>query len=172
MPAQPAQGETHFQPLGGNGRTAPLGCYYARLEVDGDASGGSAVVGIQLDPRYTNLVAAVNPAIEAAAGAEDFAVTLRPSSDPTSGMGVDVVSTMPQIAAASSFGNNAAFLWYPTPILFEGDGHVRFATSNVGVLETYKLAIEVLCFDIDIRRVMPYPLLMLNLPGTSGPNAV
>lgn len=169
LPAQPAQGVMTYVPLGGDGRSAPLGCYFVRAEIDGDAGGGNATCIINFDERYTNLVAYANYVIQADAAAGDFVIRLSKSSN-ISAL-TNVVGTIPQVAGTTAT-DNAAFLWYPPPIYFQGDGSCVAIAPNVGVNETYKLTAEVYVFDIDVRRLTPLPILQLNVPGVSAPAAV
>lgn len=170
LPAQPAAGRTVFQPLGGDGKSAPLGCYFVTAEVDGDASGGNAVITIRMDDRYTNLVPYLNLGIQADAAAGDFMMRVHASDANSDPPRVQIVGTIPQIATAVS--DNGQFLWYPPPIFFQGNGIAVASAPNVGVGETYKLQVEVLVFDIDVRRLAPLPWLMLNVPGVSAPAAI
>ncbi len=171
LPAQPAQGQTTFVPLGGDGRSAPLGCYFCRTEVDGDASGGTAAITIEFDTRYTNLVAYANLVIKADAAAGDFTISLSNTNLVSTPATSVIVGTIPQIATGVST-ENSAFLWYPPPLYHQGEGIIFMKVLNVGVLETYELIVEVLCFDIDVRRLTPLPLLQLNVPGVSAPAAI
>lgn len=171
LPAQPADGFTIFTPLGGDGRSAPHGCYFVIAEVDGDASGGAAGMTIDLDVRYTNLVAYANLRIAVDAAAGDFRIGLQ--ADPAVAIPPtpSITGTIPQVATAVTT-DNGSFLWYPPPVFMVGGGRVSATVPNVGVLETYKLELEVLVFDIDVRRITPLPYLMLNVPGVSAPAAV
>lgn len=171
LPDQPSQGQTVYIPLGGDGRQAPLGCYFVTAEVDGDAGGGTASITINFDPRYTNLVAYCNFLITADAAAGDFMIRLQGAATDTSPPRPQIVGTIPQVATTVT-PENAAFLWYPPPVFFQGVGNARSTVPNVGVLETYKLQLEVLVFDIDIRRLTGLPLLMLNVPGVSAPASI
>ncbi len=167
LPAQPTQGSTNYIPLGGDGRSAPLGCYFVNIEVDGDASGGNADLTIRGDVRYTNLVAYMNLKVQADAAAGDFMMRITDPNPPRP----QIVGTIPQVATGVAT-DNATFLWFPPPIYFQGGGSMSAVLPNVGVNETYKLEIEVLVFDIDVRRLSPLPLLMLNVPGVSAPAAI
>ncbi len=170
LPSQPSQGAAEYVPLGGDGKAAPMGCYFVRAEVDGDASGGNATLTINLDPRYTNLVAFVNLKIGVDATAGDFFLGT------FTGTGLDaaapeIVGTIPQVATSVNT-NNSSFLWYPPPVFYQQEGQVFAAVPNVGVLETYKLLVEVLIFDADVRRITALPFLMMNVPGVSAPAAI
>lgn len=168
LPAQPTQGITNFVPLGGDGKSAPLGCYFVRAEVDGDASGGGVNLTVNMDVRYTNLVAYVNPVINVDAAAGDFAIRIGDSDQVARAA---VVGTIPHVAT-TVVGDNAAFLWFPPPLYFQGGGTASFFCPNVGVLETYKLFLEIYVFDINVLRLQALPMLQLNVPGVSAPAAV
>lgn len=170
LPNQPATGAVVWTPLGGDGRTAPLGCWLINFQIQGDASGGTATLSIVADPRYTNLFAWANPTVSSAAGAPDMLIVIQESG--TSGAASPVVvGTMPQIATTVST-TNAAFLWYPPPMYFQGLGELVFITDNVGVGETYIMRAQCYAFDIDAPQLTALPWLQMNVPGVSAPAAI
>lgn len=171
LPGQPILGSSVYLALGGDGRVAPMGCYFVRLEVAGDASGGNAIVTINLDERYTNLVAYANALIAVDAAAGDFSILVQEAGAAPGPGAPHIVGTIPQIATGVTT-DNASFLWYPPPVYFQGGGQVTVSYPNVGVGETYKLQIEVYVFDINVRRITPLPVLQMNVPGVSAPAAV
>lgn len=170
LPAQPTTGASVYTPLGGDGQTAPLGCYLVNFQIAGDASGGTATLTITADPRYTNLFAWLNPTVSSAAGAGDFLIVVQESG--TSGAASPVVvGTFPQIATTVST-TNATFLWYPPPMYYQGLGEAVYITDNVGVGETYIMRAQIYLFDIDAPQITPLPYLQLNVPGVSAPAAI
>ncbi len=169
LPAQPTIGQSVYTPLGGNGYSAPHGCYMVESSVVGDASGGTGTVQIQGDARYVNLFAFINAKIAADAAAGDFQLSLEQTSG-SAEPNVHVVGTIPQVA--TTFSLNAAFLWYPPPIYFKGQGIATAAFPNVGVGETYRMAVQVYLFRIDVLQATPLPILQWNVPGVSAPAAV
>jgi len=171
LPAQPAQGEQSYIPLGGDGKFAPLGCYFCRLEVDGDAGGGTASLTINCDVRYTNLIAYSNLLIEADAAAGDFALRIEQTGQIATPDRVTIVGTIPNVATGVN-SDNSSFLWYPPPLFYQGAGVAISKCLNVGVNETYKLAIEVFVFDINVKRLAPMTWLMQNVPGVSAPASI
>lgn len=138
----------------------------------GDVSGGSVALTINLDPRYTNLLAVVNVSVDSAAAAPEFDVIVSPDAITSARTQFSVVGTMPFVADATSFTDNASFLWFPPPVYYQQEGVVAYAGENVGVLETYKLQIECYVFDADVRRLTPLPWLQMNVPGVSAPAAI
>lgn len=169
LPAQPALGGVEFMPLGGDGLVAPIGCYLADLQLAGDAGGGNATLTMNLDPRYTNLIAFINLTVSSAAAAPDFNLRIE-AVDGGVGPNVLIVGTFPHITATS--GPNAAFLWFPPPIYYIQNGNIRFVTVNVDVTEKYQLVAQIYCFHPEVTRRTPLPVLQMNVPGVSAPAAV
>ncbi len=170
LPAQPTVGESAFTPLGGDGKLAPLGCYLTRINVVGDASGTTATLQINLDPRYTNLVAWVLVGAQAMAAAGEFEVRLLDQAVPSVPT-IDIVGTLPHVAEAT-FVNNASFLWYPPPVYFQQKGIIQSIVVNIDATETYKLTAQIYCFDANVLRLAPLPFLQWNVPGVSAPAAI
>ncbi len=170
MPAQPTIGESAFTPLGGNGQSAPLGCYMTRINVVGDASGGTATLQMNLDTRYTNLVAWVLVGAQAMAAAGEFEIRLIDAATPSVPT-IDIVGTLPHVSEAV-FVNNASFLWYPPPVYFQQKGIIQSVVVNVDATETYKLTAQIYCFDSNVLRLTPLALLNWNVPGVSAPAAI
>lgn len=169
LPTQPASGVSEFLPLGGDGLVAPIGCYLVNTQIVGDAGGGTATVTLNLDPRYTNLVAWVNLVVSSAAAAPEFHCRIEAVAD-TPPPNVVICGTLPFVAAFTS--PNAAFLWYPPPVYWIQNGSIRFTTDNVDATETYELVAQIYCFHPEVTRVTPLPVLQWNVPGVSAPAAI
>ncbi len=169
LPAQPTDGTSTFTPLGGNGTQSPIGCYFTNMQLAGDASSGNAVLTMNLDPRYTNLIAFINMTAASAAVATDFQCRIE-AVDGSVLPNVVIVGTMPHIANQTS--PNAAFLWYPPPIYFIQNGSIRFITDNVDATEVYELTVQIYCFHPEVTRLTPLPMLQWNVPGVSAPASV
>lgn len=169
LPAQPTIGRSVLTPLGGNGYTAPHACYMVESSVVGDVSGGTAVVQVVGDARYVNLFAFLNAKIAGDAAAGDFQMSLEETSGGTA-PNIHIVGTIPNVA--TTFSLNSAFLWFPPPIYYKGVGVASSAFANVGVGETYRMAVQVYLFAIDVLQRTPLPLLQWNVPGVSAPAAV
>ncbi len=169
LPGQPTSGSAEFLPLGGDGLVAPIGCYMADLQLAGDASSGNCTLTINLDPRYTNLIAFINVTVASAAAAGDFSIRMEAlESGPLPN--VQIVGTFPHIA--NQTGPNAAFLWYPPPIYYIQNGNIRFITVNIDATETYQIVAQIYCFHPEVTRRTPLPILQWNVPGVSAPAAV
>lgn len=167
LPAQPADGLNVFKPLGGSGVSAPLGHYLCDISLDGDASGGNSTVTLILDKRYTNIVAWVNPSIEASAAAAEFICTV--TADPVSLEATPrLVGTLPFVATTVS-PVNSAVLWYPPPILYKQSGAIIFVTPNVGAGEDYIVRAQIFCFHDQVEQLTPYQWLRQVQGGANSP---
>lgn len=144
---------------------APLGCYLTDLQVDGDASSGVATLTINLDRRYTNLVALVNPSATSVDSAPEFHVSMAQ----VTGSDIVVVGTMPKVAIETI---NTAFLWFPPPIYYVQEGRVRLVMANTDATEDYRLFAQIYCFHPEATRRTPLPILQWNVPGVSAPAAI
>lgn len=168
LPDQPAVGNVVFQPLGGNGTTAPLGSYLAEIGVVGDASGGNATVVLNGDPRYTNMFGWVNLVIAVDAAASEFVASILRdinSLEPPP----RIVGTLPHVATTTS-GVNAGLLWYPPAMLFDKNGTALFVTANVAVTETYSIRAQIFCFNDNVERLAAFQWLAMTTPGTGTPS--
>lgn len=171
LPDIPALGQSVYLPLGGDGTTAPMGCYVGEYVLAGDVSGGSASIVVNMDPRYTNLVAFIDGRALSAAAATDFYMEIAPNQDatPANGPRVSIVGTMPHVAFIAS--GQADFLWYPPPMYYQQEGSIRLIVPNVDS-ETYSITMECYVFVADIRRLTPIPWLMQSVPGVSAPASI
>ncbi len=167
LPGQPTLGSSVWVPLGGDGVTAPLGYFDVDARLVGDASGGTASISIDFDPRYTNLCAWANAKVIADTAAGDFALHLTPDAVTN---GVTVVGTFPGVAEAL-FATNSCYLWYPPPIFYAGDGRVRLFTDNVDATETYSLTACIFMYARDVRNRMNMTWLHQLIPSTTAPVA-
>lgn len=165
LPGQPAKGSSRFTPLGGDGTRAPLGCYLVDLQIDGDASSGEATLTINLDRRYTNLIALMNPSATSTSAGPEFHLSMAQQT----GSDIVVLGTMPQIALETI---NAAFLWYPPPIYYVQEGRARLVMANTDATEDYRLFAQIYCFHPEVTRITPLPMLQWNVPGVSAPVSV
>lgn len=157
--------------MGGDGITAPHGCYLVAVTVAGDASGGVATLRVVGDTRFTNLAAWMNVRATSAAVAGDFVMTTEDAVG-TLESAPFIVGTLPHVDPTLFPGLNAAFLWYPPPVYFQGSGNFQVSTENVDATETYTLGCQIYCFNIDVVQRTPLPILQWNVPGVSAPAAI
>jgi len=169
LPAQPSAGDgVLFSPLGGDGRSAPLGIYELGAQVTGDAGGGNATVQINMDPRYTSMVAYCAPFVVADTAETEFVaqivdlVLFVPN--------LRVVGTMPFVTEGFS-SRNSTFLWYPPPIWLNGNGSIIVSFVNVDATETYGLTASIFVFDRNVRQLAPVQWLNATRIGVNSPTS-
>lgn len=167
LPAQPDAGVVSWVPLGGDGVTAPLGYYEVDLQLVGDASGGNATINITFDGRYTNLLSWANLKIFDDTAAGEFSVDLTRSA---AFNGLHQVGTYPGITEAV-VTVNSAWLWYPPPLFFAGDGRLRVIQVNVDATETYVVQAQVFAYDRDVRNRFNMTWLHQITPSTNAVTA-
>lgn len=165
LPAQPATGAgTVFTPFGGDGRSAPLGCYNVGMQLVGDAGGGNANLTVNFDPRYTSMVTWAQIGVLADTAAGEFRLQIVDTA--TSLPNVQVVGTLPGVVEAGA-SENSIFLWYPPPLYLNSTGSVNAIMLNVDATETYALDLEIYVFDRDVRQITSAQILNLTRIGVN-----
>ncbi len=169
LPAQPAAGVgALYEPLGGDGRVAPMGVYSVEAQIVGDASAGNANITMDFDPRYTSVLGWVSPWIVADTAAGDFSIELL--NTVTTLPRVRVVGTLPGVAEAFT-SRNSAYLWYPPPIWYTANGRLNVTFVNVDATETYGMACCVYIFDRNVKQYAPLQWLNQMRIGVNSPVA-
>lgn len=167
LPGQPAAGGgTEFCPLGGDGKTAPLGIYDVDMQIVGDVSGGNATVTLAFDPRYTSLIQYVQPFVSADAAKGDFQIVLFD------------LGTLPQIrvggtmagVAESMTTKNSTWTWYPPPVWCTGTGRIQCDFPNVDATETYGMTVSMYVFDRNVVQITPLQILNWVALNANTPN--
>ncbi len=163
LPAQPAGGVVNYVPLGGDGFTSPFAAYTVNNMNDtGDATGGSAVLKVTMDPRFCALIQYVTWNIgQATPAAAEFRLRIVSSLNAVPLLVSQ--GTAANISLNVSSGNEVGETWTPTPIILPGSGGVapfleaRFANVDTDV---YKLFMNIFLFNIRVRELTPMgPLL-------------
>ncbi len=170
IPDQPAAGLTEIIPMGGDGFTAPHQAQVATVQLAGDAGGGSSLITIRLDERYTNLVSVVSANITGAAANTNYLLDLQ--------MTAFEVYRILGFLTFVSFGGAItgalnSVLWTPPPVLAiappglaSAPPLVRFGTANVDG-DTNLLSVRVYCFDKRARELTPLNVLLASVPRAS-----
>lgn len=164
LPDQPSNGQTVITPLGGNGFVAPIHRVNAESTVSGDASGGTSRVEFVLDKRHSYILnwAYLNSTDP---GANDPAVV-------SIGMrnNISYADSVTLIYTAWSGTPRARLIWSPpsTIILAGNDLNsdqptIAASVQNVNG-KNFTLGIEILAFDIEAPRRVPYSYLVANRP--------
>ncbi len=169
LPGQPGAGRVDFQGFAGDGYTAPIAEYLVDFRLAHDASGGTANLILDCDPRYTNVITWVSLVMSGLATAAEYHLSIRRGAGNDPG-GPAVVGTMPLVAATLTSSNNA-FLWFPPPLLFQGDGQISWLSPNVDG-DTSFMRAQVYVFDINVRQTAALPYLLQNFKGAGGSTPV
>lgn len=165
LPSQPSSGNAVFQGFGGDGYTAPIGEYLVDARVAHDSGGGTASVTVTMDPRYTNAVVWANLIVSGSATAVEYLVSLaRNASSNEASMLIG--GTFPFVAATLSTSNNA-FVWFPPPMFYQGEGEMNFVTPNVDGDSSF-LRMQIYLFNINVRQTAALPYLLQNFPASGG----
>lgn len=169
LPGQPDQtGQTHLEPLGGDGFTAPHSAYIVYAACDGDVSSGENRIYIQPDARYVSLVQYVAISISGASADKNVRMTITSRSQDA----LHVVRVIPYYAAVSGAGKtNNAGIWSPPPLLIANPGaaaatnppYLLLMTPNVNG-ETVALRTRIYNFDVRAREVTPLDDLLASVP--------
>lgn len=169
LPGQPPDGDgVVFSPLGGDGRSAPLGQYELGIELDGDASGGNATIQLNMDPRYTSLISYISIWSFADAAAGEFMCQILDLSVTLPNL--RIVGTLPHVAESFT-SRNGGFLWYPPPIWLAGTGAVLAVQPNVDATEDYGLSASIYVFDRNVRQLSAVQWLNMTRVGVNSPIA-
>lgn len=169
LPAQPLAGDgVLFSPLGGDGRSSPIGVYDIGIQIVGDAGGGNAVCTVNMDPRYTSMIAYAAPFAAADAAAGEFAIQIVDNVLFTPNL--RVVGTLPGVTEGF-VSRNSTYLWYPPPIWLNGNGSLITTQVNVDATETYGLTCAIYVFDRNVRQLTPLSWLNAVRVGVNAPTS-
>lgn len=157
LPNQPTDGLVEFVPLGGDGYLAPLAQYIvSEFKVDGDVSGGSSQLFLNMDPQYQGLVQLISFRMDGATADVDMVCSITTKnlgfSDTWSGVLLDKT-----IAGITNVRGSYA----PAP-LFDF-GQVNCVVPNVDG-DDLTLGLIINCFARDASRKVPMGILLSSLP--------
>lgn len=167
LPEQPAAGETLTTPLGGNGWSDPHSRTFCSISLASAAGGGTNILIIRLDPRYTQLVAFASLGVSA--GVAD-PITGRIELDCTLFETWIQGVSMP-LRDTGSTGREHNAVWTPPALLCSAEPNtdstqpprVRTIIPNVDG-ETANLQLVVYNFDKRARELTPIALLLASVP--------
>lgn len=170
LPAQPTDGIAEYTPLGGDGFNAPDSATHVTVNLAGDASGGSSLILVGFDPRYTCLVSYAAVKLQGLAADANLRQEIRCTFF-ESFLVSSVCSYLP-ITGVTGALNNA--LWTPPAILVSaGDSpttngpYYRAVTANAGVGTTMTVTLRIYNFNKRARELVPLPQLLSTLVRSS-----
>ncbi len=109
LPGQPATGSVLYQPMGGDGRTAPMGRYEIDASLAMDGTGGAWDFLFELDPQYMNLVSVMGIFLNQGADTIGFTMDIKLQEN------TSIFRVAGDLLQLSSTG--ASRLWSPPPIV-------------------------------------------------------
>ncbi len=156
LPAQPGTGINTYEPLGGDGWSAPHSVSEFSMSSAGDASGGNNSITLNFDPRFTSVVSYVRLSNSSASGALEMNLTMFP-----------VGRSQPQVQA---FANAVPviglttinlFTWCPPPLPHMGR-LVGLTTNTNG--DTLSMMGYIYQFQINVLQKVPLNIILASLP--------
>ena len=161
LPAQPSTGRTALIPLGGDGFEAPISYTALEAQLTGDASGGNATIKVEIDDRYTQLLAYAvlsHDQSSAVAYRVDFQCTTEDQL---------IESGEIQGYASGTTGRIGNYIWEPPAALCAAAPggqrpNLRYQAANVNGAQ-YVLNCKFLNFDRRAREEVPLYVLLANI---------
>lgn len=170
LPEQPAEGQVRFQPLGGDGYTAPQSEYIGSIKEDGDASGGYHAIRVTMDPQYVSLVNFCAFGLKNTTSSHFFRMTLSEVG------GVQLSIFGQAVYGLIGLGTTQArlgALWSPPPMLMSATEKTAgvdpmlavYVPNNTGV--ELGINVRVLNFAKDVREKVPLHQILGSVPRPS-----
>lgn len=151
---QPTVGTSRLVPLGGNGITAPKSMYEVAVSLVHDASGGTAVITITRDPRFSTLMTLANCFYLGAAGGVEVLFSMRDAAD--NGPFARGFANAVPIGIGGSLA-----VWNPPPIMTMD----TWSLTNTNVTgDTSIFNVWFYNFDRRILELSPMWQILANLP--------
>lgn len=167
LPEQPTLGATEITPLGGDGWSDPHSRTFCNIQLASASGGGTNILIIRLDPRYTQIVAFATVGVNA--GVAD-PITGRVELD-CSPFEAWVQGLSMPLRDTGTTGTEHTAIWTPPSVLCSADPssdstsqpRVRMIIPNVDT-ETASLSIMCYNFDKRARELTPIGVLMRSIP--------
>jgi len=165
LPGQPTAGEVAEVALHGDGYFSPHSEFHVNVQLEADATGGNAVIQIQLDPRWSSVLAWCE--IEVASLADAKIVNWRLVAGPALAFGINQTVTA---LTGSVVGTHAPALWVPPPQLLVGPSRgvatsLTLTTDNTDT-EDLNLSCVFLNYQKDVRNRVSTSV--INMPFSRG----
>lgn len=155
LPDQPTIGTVSLLPLAGDGYSAPHSYFVVDIDSVQDASGGSAIINVEADPRFASYCAMCEVE-DTDTTPKKFQIIIRPPNGPS--FSADKIST--------DAISGAQVLMFMPPPLFPIN-HWEMRTANVDTF-TFSGKMWILNWRIDAPTRVPFPLILAGMPQTSG----
>lgn len=161
-----------FRPLGGDGKSSPFAMYNTSQSVAGAAGGGRASLILSMDQRYCCQIQYIGWTIPQVTGADvEMSVSISAATDGSSTtMGINGVC---KGLSSTVFTTTIEGYWTPPPTIL-GPSNAPGGNPAIGLhflnvdAQTYSMFTQILLWDIDVRNLTPYPLLVAASAGPGG----
>ncbi len=156
LPNQPTTGSVVIRPLGGDGYSAPQSYYLVDFRLDSDASGGTNILRVDLDPQFQNVVSLMHASMVGGLADRITRLDIFEASR---------VETGPRFAVQANMVRNSdtgTHLLYAPPAMFDV-GRCEAAVDNVDS-EEFRLNLLVYNFRRDAFNRVPLNILLASLP--------
>ena len=164
LPAQPAAGAVTYQPLGGDGFTAPLAAMTFNVQLTHDASGGSAEISVRPDPQWVSVLNYTQVGVIGATVDTPVALTFDSGHETFT-----IPVNLPEALAGGSLVSNAA-LWTPPLVLLDvhpgADPVIKYSLTNTNG-DTSIMNGRFYCFRKGVAQRVPLNVLVSALPRAS-----
>lgn len=164
LPDQPGDGFTHVQPLGGNGKTAPISQVYCRATSAGDASGGTNQVELRFDEDHLTMVHWLGILLSGISSDSECLVDLRFGH---AGVSMRHVQSLKLIHNAISGSGYAMFrpppiVAPPRPGAGSGGATAPFIEVSVANAAGDDLTLDLMAYEYDANaaQITPFPYLV------------
>lgn len=157
---------TLYEPLGGDGMTAPLSATFIQTTVTGDASGGNAILTVNIDPRWAQILDYATLKVENLA--LDQSVSWQVHNGNTAQLANE---TQNLIAPVSAQFQAPITIWYP-PLMTLVQSNPDSVPSmsafvNNNVSDVYTCQWKLLNFDREAPHDVPSGIFAANLSPRS-----
>lgn len=167
LPDQPVDGSLILQPLGGGGFDSPHSVYRLQITLDGAAGGGANLIQVRFDPRYVQIVSALQVSILSGAGAIDVNVIIQDET------GIGRAQLRTEIPITTVSGATNIISWTPEPLLVSagigvaGDNpEIRCEIPNVDT-EDMTMRCSIYNFNKRARELVPIEQMLRFLTRVS-----
>jgi len=157
LPEQPVIGSVVYNPLAGDGWTAPHSVSEFSVGSAGSASGGNNVITITFDPRFTSILTYVRATNSSASTAIEMSIVLLPALPRSTPQVEAFCNTVP----IKALGTQNVMTWAPPPLPHLGRLQVVEANVNGDELDAMGYLYQ---FQRDVLHQVPLNLILASLP--------
>ncbi len=156
LPDQPGIGINVYNPLGGDGWTAPHSVAEISVSSAGDASGGNNSIALTFDPRFTSIVSYARLVNSSASAGIEMSLIMLPT-----GRAQPQVEAFANAVPVKSLTAQNVMTWTPPPIPHMGSLHALTTNTNG---DTISLMGYIYQFQVNVLQKVPLNIILASLP--------